>query len=216
MRHRSRQTDCNEELNIWPAFTDLMSNAFMIIILFLLITIFQSVVSQKGPKETGAPPIIVIKDTGAYQFVSGSAELPDKLYSYIFTDLVDKIEENAKKYQIDVIEVIGHTDGQSNGSKVSNLDEKLEQVASGALPVRNLQGGSNADLGLMRALEVVRALKYIQKQQGRLSGLGFRAYSAAQLISPEGGLSEIDRQPDATRRRIEIRFTRLGKVTNIQ
>ena len=68
----------------------------------------------------------------------------------------------------------------------------------------------------MRALELVRALRFIQQQETRLKGLEFRAYSAAQLISPKGGVTPINQQSDPKRRRIEIRFTRLGKVTNVQ
>lgn len=37
MARRSQHSDYNEDLNIWPAFTDLMSNAFMILLLLLLI-----------------------------------------------------------------------------------------------------------------------------------------------------------------------------------
>ncbi len=55
-------------------------------------------------------------------------------------------------------------------------------------------------------------------------GLSFRAYSAAQLILPSGefaaiaggGDLPIARQEDQTRRRIEIRFTRLGKVQKVK
>lgn len=68
----------------------------------------------------------------------------------------------------------------------------------------------------MRSLELVRGLRFIQRQGTRLKGLEFRAYSAAQLILPTGGLAQINQQSDPKRRRIEIRFTRLGKVTNIQ
>ena len=42
MARRSRYTEYNEDLNVWPAFTDLMSNAFMILILFLFLTIIIS------------------------------------------------------------------------------------------------------------------------------------------------------------------------------
>ena len=130
--------------------------------------------------------------------------------------MVDEIESNAKAYQIDVVEVIGHTDGQPNGGIYSNLDENLVKVARGQIPTQNLHAGSNADLGLMRALELVRVLRSIQQQGSRLKGLEFRAYSAAQLISPTGELTTSNKQSDPKRRRIEIRFTRLGKVTNVQ
>lgn len=244
MRTRSRYQDAPEELNVWPAFTDLMSNAFMILMLFLLLILFKSVYS--GEKKSGlakenerlfqeltvaksrlielerlsspakssdAPPIIVIPDTGAFRFASGSADISPALNRYISEQLVPNIESNAKKYRIDVIEVIGHTDGQPNGGATSNLDVKLESVTNSKSSLQSLNAGSNADLGLMRALAVVRVLRSIQGTSKDLSSLQFRPYSAAQLISPTGEIGQVSRHADASRRRIEIRFTRLGKVT---
>ncbi|MBR8836756.1 MAG: flagellar motor protein [Stigonema ocellatum SAG 48.90 = DSM 106950] len=253
MNRRSRHTDSHEDLNIWSAFTDLMSNAFMILLLFLFIVIVKSAISQKNLQQplsniedlqvkanktneleqqvtflqrklksvkqlTDTPPIILIKDEGAYRFASGSAELPQPMYRYIWTKIVPEIERHTKKYNINTVEIIGHTDGQVNGSGMSNLDQNLENIASGNLPVQNLKAGSNADLGLMRSLALVRVLRYIQTKEGRLQGLKFRAYSAAQLILPNGEFASplIPRQEDSTRRRIEIRFTRLGEVTEVK
>ncbi|QLE58309.1 flagellar motor protein [Nostoc sp. TCL26-01] len=221
MAHRSRQTNTDEDLNIWPAFTDLMSNAFLILILFLLITIVTSVISKQSSVPTDTPPIIEIPDTGDYRFASGSAAISPKMVANILNKIVPEIELNTKKYKINVVEIIGHTDGQPNGNVVSNLDLNLEKVNRGELPVTNLRAGSNADLGLMRALAVVNVLRDIQRKQQKLSGLSFRAYSAAQLILPKNDqnrqkVSAIARQDDVTRRRIEIRFTRLGKVREVK
>ncbi|MFM6794082.1 MAG: flagellar motor protein MotB [Dolichospermum sp.] len=214
MARRSRYTESNEDLNVWTAFTDLMSNAFMILVLFLFLTIIISQISDK--KSTDAPPIIVIKDEGAYRFASGSAEISQEMSNYILQKIVPEIEARTKQYGINVVEIIGHTDGQANGQVTSNLDVNLENVVSGNIPVGNLRAGSNADLGLMRALSVVKALRDIQTKENRLSGLSFRAYSAAQLILPNGQFAAIARQDDVTRRRIEIRFTRLGEVQEVR
>ncbi|MBD2443815.1 flagellar motor protein [Dolichospermum sp. FACHB-1091] len=214
MARRSRYTQYNEDLNVWPAFTDLMSNAFMILVLFLFLTIIISQISDK--KSTDAPPIIVIKDEGAYRFASGSAEISQEMSNYILQKIVPEIEARTKQYGINVVEIIGHTDGQANGQVTSNLDVNLENVVSGNIQVGNLRAGSNADLGLMRALSVVKALRDIQTKENRLSGLSFRAYSAAQLILPNGQFAAIARQDDVTRRRIEIRFTRLGEVQEVR
>jgi outer membrane protein OmpA-like peptidoglycan-associated protein len=214
MARRSRYTQYNEDLNVWPAFTDLMSNAFMILVLFLFLTIIISQIS--GKKSTDTPPIIVIKDEGAYRFASGSAEISQEMLNYILKQIVPEIEARTKQYGINVVEIIGHTDGQANGQVTSNLDVNLENVVSGNIPVGNLRAGSNADLGLMRALSVVKALRDIQTKENRLSGLSFRAYSAAQLILPNGQFAAIARQDDVTRRRIEIRFTRLGEVQEVR
>jgi outer membrane protein OmpA-like peptidoglycan-associated protein len=218
MARRSRSTEYNEDLNVWPAFTDLMSNAFMILVLFLLLTIIISQISEK--QSTDAPPIIVIKDKGDYRFALGSAEIPPKMLSYIFREIVPAIETTSNKYGINVVEIIGHTDATPNGNVNSNLDVNLEKVVSGTFPITKLQYGSNADLGLMRALSVAKILRDIQNKQGRLKGLSFRAYSAAQLILPNGKLAEVapvkNKQQDETRRRIEIRFTRLGEVQEVR
>ncbi|MBK1989831.1 flagellar motor protein [Sphaerospermopsis aphanizomenoides BCCUSP55] len=244
MARRSRYTEYNEDLNVWQAFTDLMSNAFMILVLFLFLTIIISQINKnptqnsvnlalkvkqleqqvkylqtqiKTPQQlTDTPPIIIIKDEGAYRFASGSAEIPPKMSNYILQQIVPEIETRTKQYGINVVEIIGHTDGQPNGNVGSNLDVNLEKVVGGSLPVGKLQAGSNADLGLMRALSVVKVLRDIQKKEGRLSGLSFRAYSAAQLILPNGQFAGIARKEDVTRRRIEIRFTRLGEVQEVK
>ncbi|QSV54165.1 MAG: flagellar motor protein [Dolichospermum sp. UKL201] len=247
MARRSRYTENNEDLNVWQAFTDLMSNAFMILVLFLFLTIVISQITKDKNKpaqnsvtlavkvkqleeqvkylktkikpekqSTDTPPIIVIKDQGDYRFASGSAEIPAKMSTYIFNQIVPEIEARTKQYGINVVEIIGHTDGQANSKVTSNLDVNLENVASGNLQVGKLQAGSNADLGLMRALSVVKVLGDIQKKQGKLSGLSFRAYSAAQLILPNGKFAGIARKEDVTRRRIEIRFTRLGEVQEVR
>ena len=128
---------------------------------------------------------------------------------------VSKIERMTKERSIYVVEIIGHTDGQTNSNGSSNLDTKLEDVAKGNAPVSSLTPGSNADLGLMRALEVVKELEKIRKK-GRLKGLEFRAYSAAQLFLPSGKFASVNRKSDASRRRIEIRFSPLGKAETIR
>ncbi|PPS45192.1 flagellar motor protein [Chroococcidiopsis sp. TS-821] len=220
MRNSNRQTQQTyEELNVWSAFTDLMSNTFMIAMLFLLLALVKGAIAQTEVAEIqtpkSPPPILVIEDEGAYRFASGSAEIPPIMNAYINNKIVPEIERNTKEYQINVVEIIGHTDGQGNGNAASNLDQNLEKVANGSIPVRQLKAGSNADLGLMRALAVVKVLQDVQSK-GKLKGLKFRAYSAAQLILPNGNFASVNRQPDATRRRIEIRFTRPGEPIKVK
>jgi outer membrane protein OmpA-like peptidoglycan-associated protein len=223
MRYSNRYSQSQDELNIWSAFTDLMSNTFMIAMLFLLVAIVKSVNTQtqlsqaiETQKQNAPPPILVIEDKGAYRFASGSAEIPAIMDQYIRNKIVPQIEQHTHQYKINVVEIIGHTDGQGNGSATSNLDQNLEKVASATIPVNQLKAGSNADLGLMRALAVVQVLRNIQKTSNRLQGLNFRAYSAAQLILPDGNFATVNRNPDATRRRIEVRFTRPGAPIKVE
>jgi len=282
-KRKSRNYEATESLNVWPSFTDLMANAFMIISLFLLLALFKSLFLKYAAEETeqnlsdterqvrllqreiatlenelgestsnvrqlkktssdlqklllssneqsrsridvlqsevkrlkSAPPVVVIQDSGGYQFDSGSATLPQELKAYITKNLVERIESVSQERNLYVVEIIGHTDGQVNFSN-GNLDEQLEEVAQGKQPVNSLQPGSNADLGLMRALEVVKELQAVQAQTRRLEGVQFRAYSAAQLQLPSGELAIANRQSDANRRRIEIRFSPLGKSETVK
>jgi outer membrane protein OmpA-like peptidoglycan-associated protein len=215
MARRSRHNDYNEDLNIWPAFTDLMSNAFMILLLLLLLASTKYTISQIS--NPGTPPILLIKDENS-RFDLGSAVIPPTMLNYIKNKLVPDIESTTKSYNINTVEIIGHTDEQPIGIINSNLDNNLEVAASQGGSVSRLKAGSNADLGLMRSLAVVKELLKIQ-QQNKMPGIQFRAYSAAQLILPNGEFAPIPqqkRQSEPNRRRIEIRFTRLGEVREVK
>ncbi|MGB5636694.1 MAG: hypothetical protein WBM86_28485 [Waterburya sp.] len=201
------QTDSN---SIYQSFTDLMSNAFMILCLLLLLVLFQSQKLNKDLKEANkrlksASPIVIDESSGNFKFKSGSAELNPQLKNHISTKISPDINKILQSREIDFIQIIGHTDGEGIKQN-SNLDKTLETVAQGTQPVSKLLAGSNADLGLMRALAVVQEL-----QNTGLQNIEFRAYSAAQLYLPSGRLASVDRQPDETRRRIEIRFIPPGQ-----
>lgn len=163
---------------------------------------------QLNRRLESASPIIIDESSGKFKFESGSAELSSQFKSHIASNVVPQIEEIIKQKQgaIDFVQVIGHTDGEGINNN-SNLDRILETVAQGKESVSKLSAGSNADLGLMRALAVVRELK-----KTGLQNVDFRAYSAAQLYLPDGNLASVDRQSDETRRRIEIRFIPPGKI----
>ena len=157
-------------------------------------------------------PIINIPGTSRYQFESNSAVLPSSLAYALSNELAPQIENIVSEYQVDVVEVIGHTDGKQISQGDSNLDLNLEKVTTENRDIAILKPGSNADLGLMRALSVIKVLQ----KNPKLKGLKFRAYSAAQLTLSNGDFALANREADPTRRRIEIRFTRLGIVKNIQ
>ena len=156
------------------------------------------------------PPNIIIEGAGKYAFNLGQAELTSDLKKFIGDELTEAIEDNFSKYNINVVEIIGHTDGQPLDGEISNLDKNLEKVVNNNISAKDLKAGSNADLGLMRALAVVTELQRLQRDENRLQGVsGFRAYSAAQLTLRNGDFAKPDDQDDdPLRRRIEIRFTR--------
>lgn len=207
MYRRTRTQKEPETLNIYPAFTDLMSNAFMILSLFLLLALLQS--QELNRKLQSATPITIDEKSGNFKFKSGSAELNPQLKKYVREKVIPEIEKTIKekKGAIDFIQVIGHTDGQAN-NKASNLDQNIEAIANGKNTINTLNPGSNADLGLMRALAVIQE---IQKTK-RFNNIKFRAYSAGQLYLSSGDLAPVNRKADETRRRIEIRFIPPGKI----
>lgn len=188
-----------EELNVFPAFTDLMTNAFMILSLFLLMALLQA--QYLNRKLQAAAPIIIDEQSGNFKFKSGSAELNTDLKNYIAQKIIPSIERISKTHDIEFIQVIGHTDGQEIGS-VGNLDKMLEKVANRQASVTTLKAGSNTDLGLIRALAVIQEIQ----KDNQLKNIEFRAYSAAQLYLPSGKLASLDRKNNEDRRRIEIRF----------
>jgi flagellar motor protein MotB len=186
----------------------LTSSSFIILTLFLLLIAPKynelnaqlERVNRQLPSKT---PIIIDEVSGNFKFKSGSAELNPQFKNYIREELIPEIEKTIKGIEenIDFIEVVGHTDGQPT-NKISNLDQKIESIANDKNPINSLNPGSNADLGLMRALAVIQE---IQKTE-RFKNVKFRAYSAGQLYLSSGDLAPVNRGADERRRRIEIRF----------
>jgi outer membrane protein OmpA-like peptidoglycan-associated protein len=211
MSRRIERHHQDEDLNIFQAFTDLMSNAFMIMSFLLLISLLQSMstadkLKSANKKLESASPIIIDEKSGNFKFPSGSAELTPDLKKYIQNTILPKIKKETEKGDIDFIQVIGHTDSQGI-INTSNLDAKLTPAANGKEKINALKAGSNTDLGLMRSVAVVQFLK-----TNKLATVNFRAYSAGQLYLPSGKLTKIDRGADDARRRIEIRFIPHGKT----
>jgi flagellar motor protein MotB len=148
------------------------------------------------------PPIINLSEAGGYYFATGSAELTPNFATELRTVVVDRLLEIADSYDVDVIEVIGHTDEQPVNGRVSNLDRTLSTVTSGG-NAGVLQWADNAGLGLARALSVVERLS----ADPRLRNFRILPLSAAQLIGIDGKLTRFDGHGDVReRRRIEIRM----------
>jgi outer membrane protein OmpA-like peptidoglycan-associated protein len=178
--------------------------------------LYRKISAGANERKSQFPPNIFIRAAEGYDFNSGSAELTPDLEKYIRNTIAARIEENIKDFDVNTVVVIGHTDGQSVNSSTSNLDGLVESVAMGSKPMKDLSAGSNADLGLMRALAVVRKLQDIQKQEKRFPNLdprkGYRTYSAGQLTLKSGEFAQPNPDPNSEkeRRRIEIHFTKSG------
>jgi len=175
-----------------------------------VVALIQKGLSASKPESNTArgightwPPIINLSEADGYYFATGSADLTPEFEVALNTVVVTRLLEIAESFDVDVIEVIGHTDEQPVSNRVSNLDRSLPSVTLGASSSGVLQWADNAGLGLARALAVVKVLSF----DLRLRSFRILPLSAAQLIGTDGKLTRWDEKGDVReRRRIEIRM----------
>jgi flagellar motor protein MotB len=149
------------------------------------------------------PPIINLSEAGGYYFAVGSAELAPLFDQQLRTVVIERLLHIARDYDVDVIEVVGHTDEQPIGARPSNLDRDLMTVLNGGAAIAALRPADNAGLGLARALAVVTTLR----QDPRLADFRILPLSGAQLIQTDERLTRGEARGDVKeRRRIEIRL----------
>ncbi len=210
MPRRFRETNDSESLDVFPAFTDLMSNAFMILSLFLLLALIEAYRLNhnlaKANERGFATPILIDEKSGKFSFTSNSAKLSPDLKKYLNEQKIPEIQNILQNHDIDFIQVIGYTDSQEI-NRTGNLDRKLDKVTFNQEKVDVLIPGSNTDLGLMRALAIIQEIE----RSGKIKGTKFQAYSAAQIYDENGNLIKFDRKDNPTLRRIEIRFIPPGQ-----
>jgi hypothetical protein len=141
------------------------------------------------------------------------------------TTTLDKILSLIKQYDVDVIEVVGHTDEQAYSAtkvvspavdstmaltpptvvaRTSNLDRGLTGVLKTGGDIGKLTPVDNAGLGLARAVSVVSVLR----QAPQLAGYKMIPLSGGQLIDTDEklALNGTSGGDVAQRRRIEIRL----------
>lgn len=148
------------------------------------------------------PPIIRLSEADGYYFQLGRAELGVE-FSKKLRGVIPQLLATASDYQVDVIEVVGHTDELAIASRPSNLDKDLLAVLRGEKELKSLIPADNAGLGLTRALAVVELLR----KDSRLSNFRILALSGAQLVQTDETLSDGTRTGNVKeRRRIEIRL----------
>jgi len=158
-----------------------------------------------GPDRDGHrwPPIIKLSEAEGYFFESGKAELRSDFRDALRTSVVSSLLRTAEEYDVDLIEVVGHTDEQPLGARSSNLDKELASVLADPSTVGMLRPADNAGLGLARAVAVVGVLSADE----RLSGYKILPLSGAQLIQTDETLARGTAPGDVKeRRRIEIRL----------
>jgi flagellar motor protein MotB len=150
------------------------------------------------------PPIISLSEAGGYFFEKGSAELSPEFRDKLTISTPEQIAALIKQYDVDVIEVVGHTDEQPVGIRQSNLDRDLVPVLKNYAGVASLVPADNAGLGLARAVSVVSVLN----RSPLLAGYKLIPLSGAQLVNTDETLAidGILSGDIPERRRIEIRL----------
>jgi flagellar motor protein MotB len=159
---------------------------------------------KAGPGGHQWPPIIRMSEADGYFFKTRSAELSPNFRVALMTETPVEILQYLKKYDVDVIEVVGHTDERPIGARqFSNLDRDLTSVLQNTEDVASLVPADNAGLGLARAVSVVSVLR----QSPLLSGYKMIPLSGAQLVNTDETLALDGSMQDVQqRRRIEIRL----------
>jgi flagellar motor protein MotB len=150
------------------------------------------------------PPIITLSEAAGYHFKSGSAELSPEFRIALLTTTPQEILQKIKEFDVDVIEVVGHTDEQPIGSvRTSNLDWDLQNVLQYGNGIETVTPADNAGLGLARAVSVINVLR----QSSLLSHYKMLPLSGAQLVNTDETLAVTPNPADVPeRRRIEIRL----------
>jgi hypothetical protein len=149
------------------------------------------------------PPIIELSEAGGHFFKTGSAELSPDFRATLMTKVPELIAQRMKDYNVDVIEVVGHTDEQPIAGRPSNLDQNLVPVLRNRTDIGALVPADNAGLGLARAVSVIS----VPRESKLLEGHKLIPLSAAQLVNTDETLALFGSSGDVReRRRIEIRL----------
>ena len=145
-----------------------------------------------------------MSEADGYYFKSGSAELSPTFQDTLANKTPGEILNYILKYDVDVIEVVGHTDERPIGLRqYSNLDRDLLSVLKNDAGIVSLVPADNAGLGLARAVAVVSVLR----QSPLLAGYKLIPLSGAQLVNTDETLAIAGSPGDIReRRRIEIRL----------
>jgi outer membrane protein OmpA-like peptidoglycan-associated protein len=165
--------------------------------------VFERGLNGRGSSGHQWPPIISLSEANGYYFKSGSAELTPDFRANLISSIPDRILAIIKQFDVDVIEVVGHTDEQPLVLHQSNLDRDLVPVLRDGGNIAGLVPADNAGLGLARAASVVSVLL----QSPKLADYKLIPLSGAQLVNIDESLALSGTPGDIPeRRRIEIRL----------
>jgi flagellar motor protein MotB len=190
--------------------TTMQSEIFIVLMIVMILLFIITSLYLAQLKEHQQPPLIVLDEAHGYSFHSSSASLNPTFKNQLTSQVITKIQTFAKEHKCDIVEVYGYTDTQpfSKNSKGSNFDRALHKCLTIGCDIDNIQASSNLELGMKRAVSVVRFLKP-QLIHPNSNIKIIRPYSAGQFIDEKGGISPINNaKGNKRRRRIEIRLSR--------
>jgi outer membrane protein OmpA-like peptidoglycan-associated protein len=129
------------------------------------------------------PPIITLAESKGYYFALGSAELSTDFLHKLQGPISENIYASVRKYNVDMIEVVGHTDEVPVSGK-STLDKALIPYITGE--GQDIAAGDNVGLGMARAATVVNVLR----KDSRFRDLKIVPYSAGQVVLPNNTIAD--------------------------
>ena len=162
----------------------------------------RAVTAAERGREGEWPPFFSLSEAGGYYFDSGKATLRPQFEESVRTTVIPALVEAIRDYDVDVIEVIGHTDEvPMQGS--TNLDDSLIAASTSRIPIGELRSNDNAGLAMARAVAVVHLLR----SDPRLANVRILPLSGGQMIVPVDQMADgTSPRDDQSRRRIEIRL----------
>lgn len=157
--------------------------------------------AERG-REGEWPPFFSLSEAGGYYFDSGKATLRPQFEESLRSTIIPMLVRSARDYDVDVIEVIGHTD-EVPMKGASNLDSSLIAASTSRVPISELRSTDNAGLAMARAVAVVHVLR----SDRRLANVRILPLSGGQMIVPVDRMADgSSARGDQSRRRIEIRL----------
>jgi outer membrane protein OmpA-like peptidoglycan-associated protein len=154
-------------------------------------------------RRVDLPPILTLREDRGFYFETGSAVPSDAFLDRLRSETAPELARLIETYDVDVVEVIGHTDERRVATGTSNLDDTLLDVVRGG-PAAAMIATDNAGLGLARAVAVAQVLK----EYPALAGHEILPLSAGQLVGTDDRLTVGGGGDVPERRRIEIRLRR--------
>ena len=128
---------------------------------------------QLGSGQYADPPLLVLSEAAGYSFELGSAKPSRFFRQQLEREIAPKLLNLASAYDLDLVEVVGHTDDVPVAVRGCVLDRQLPGILNGGgsnpggltgaevdeAKLEKSRACDNAGLGLLRALTVAHLLR---------------------------------------------------------